>query len=107
MGLSYFSSPKNEFSEPVVISNYHLCLVKTRTVFGHVDWLSPNLFVCLHHDAEVWYFILSTCAIDLRKHNVKIIFVELLCGERDIVVTTSVWCICLCALCICPDLSGP
>ena len=39
-------------------------------------------------------------------------FVEPACGERDIVVTTSVWCMCVrCAVCVraCvrPDLSGP
>ena len=33
-------------------------------------------------------------------------FVQLACSERDIVVTTSVWCMCVHA-CVRPDLSGP
>ena len=36
----------------------------------------------------------------------SLLFIEPACGERDIIATTSVRCMCLQALCVRSDLSG-
>ena len=85
----------------------------------HVEYILHRHIVESLFCVDFYFFLFSPPT----KHDGKInclwpqwyraIIVEPACGERDILVTTSVRCVCVvracmrCVLCVHPDLSGP